>query len=429
MVKTKKISYCKEVGTLSIPLYKRRKPMDNVKPKTVIRQLFSELPVDVHERLLFDHYTKKLTIMKAIMLFITAQLKQLSSYKEMELTLRAQSKLQSLLHLTSISGAQLSRKLDQIPTELLEWIFLQLAAQAEQRAKRPSSNRRRIGKLNIVDSTTIRLPLQLGSWAQMSGKSSGVKMHLRLTVTDPDKLYPSAMVPSSLNVGDRAGAIELVVEPDAIHVMDRGYDDYRRMDQWVENQIHFVIRMRDRALATVIEEYPVSKGSKITRDAKVYVGGSFRSMEHPVRLVEFYDEQGRRYRLFTSVWEKTAEEIAEIYKSRWLIELYFKWLKQHLRLKKLHSHKPQAIWNQLFLVLITALLVDQIRHQSPAAKTNWQMLQILRTYVFHSWRAFKSEVNRKPSRQSQGKSPGTEPRPLTVRTTVGIIKPSKKKNK
>ncbi|UMV50120.1 IS4 family transposase [Paenibacillus macerans] len=395
--------------------------MDNVKAKTVICQLISLLPIDVHQRLLFDHYTKKLTTMKAIMLFINAQLKQWSSYGEMEIALRAEPKLQQLLQLESISGSQLSRKLDQIPTELLEWMFQHLASQTQQRACHQGQS----GKLHIIDSSSIRLPLQLGSWAKMSNKSSGVKMHLRLVVTAPDKLFPDAMIPSSLNVGDRAGAVELVVPSDAIYVMDRGYDDYARMDQWVQDNIQFVIRMRDRALATVIEEYPVPEGSNITRDAKVCVGSSFRSMEHSVRLVEFYDEQERTYRIFTSVWDKTAEEIAQIYKNRWLIELYFKWLKQHLRLKKLHSHKPQAIWNQLFLALITALLVEHIRHSTQTAKTNWQVLRILREYLYRSWRSFRTELDRKPSRSSPGRRPGSGPKALSVRTMVGIIKPSK----
>jgi hypothetical protein len=259
----------------------------------------------------------------------------------------------------------------------------------------------------------------------MTNKSSGVKMHLRLVVIDPDQLFPDAMIPSSLNVGDRAGAVELVVESDAIYVMDRGYDDYRRMDQWVQNNISFVIRMRDRALATVIEEYPVPKGSKIISDAKVHVGGAFRSMDNPIRLVEFQDEQGRFYRLFTSVWDKSAEEIAQIYKSRWQIELYFKWLKQHLRLTNLHSYKPQAIWNQLFLALITALLVDQVRYKVQTAKTNWQVLEILREYLYHSWQAFRAELHRKPSRSSQGRRPGSGPKAFSIRTTVGIIRSSK----
>ena len=398
--------------------------MDNVNPITVIRQLVSFLPIDLHDRLLFDRYTKKLTTMKAILLFLVAQLNKWSSYSEIEFGLRAQPILQDLLQFDGISGSQLSRKLDQIPTELLEEIFLNLAAQAKRKAVAPSP----LGKLRILDSSTMALPLQLGNWARMSRASSGVKMHLRLVADSPDRVYPEAMIPSSRKIDDREGAVMLVVESDAVYVMDRGYDDYKRMDEWVQRNIQFVMRMRDRALTTTIEEYPIPENTKIVRDAKVAVGGAFRSMEHPVRLVEFHDDQGRLYRLFTTVWEKSAQEIADIYKQRWLIELYFKWLKQHLQLKKLQSYKPQAIWNQLFLVLITALLVDQIQCQSQTPKTNWVVLKILRSHLFGTWLAFEKELHRVASRKSRGRQPGSQPKELSVRTTVGIIK-SGMKNK
>ena len=397
--------------------------MDNHNVKSVIRQLFSLLPVDSEVRLLSDHYTKKLTTMKAILVFITAQLNQWSSYSEMELQIRARPELQQLLQFESISGSQLSRKLDQIPTELLEWMFLQLAAKAHQSKGSPPAAK----TLRIIDSSSVQLPLQLGSWAKMSSKMSGVKMHLRLIAASPDQVYPDAMIPTTCNVGDREGAAQLVVASDATYVMDRGYDHYARMDQWIGDRIRFVIRMRDRALTTIVEESPIPEGSRITLDAKVQVGGDFRSMEHPIRLVEFYDERGRRYRLLTSVWDRTAEEIAHMYKCRWLIELYFKWLKQHLRVVRVHSYKPQALWNQLFLALITALLVDQLKDTIQSRKTNWQLLKVIRVYLYESWSVFESELERKPSRASPGKPAAIKPKPATLRTTVGKLKPSKAK--
>lgn len=393
--------------------------MDNVNSISVIRQLLSWLPVDIHERLLFDRYAKKLTTMKAILLFIVAQLKQWSSYGEMELGLRAEPILQELLQLPEISGAQLSRKLDLIPTELLEWIFLHLVKQRKGNATLPP--------LHLLDSTTIALPLQRGAWARMSRTSSGVKMHLRLVVASPDEVYPNAMIPSSRKVDDREGALLLVVEADVIYVMDRGYDDYVRMDDWVNRGIRFVMRVRDRALATILEDYPVTENSKIIRDAKVAVGGAFRSMKNPVRLVEYVDDQGRLYRVFTSVWDKSAAEIAEMYKQRWLIELYFKWLKQHLRLTHVHSYKPQALWNQLFLVLITALLVDQVASSSHTVHTHWDILKMLRTYLFKSWSALEKELHRVASRTSRGRQPGHSPPIPSIRTTVGILASGKKK--
>ncbi|WP_090711217.1 hypothetical protein [Paenibacillus typhae] len=97
--------------------------MDNVNPNSVIRHFVSLLPVNVLEPTLFDYYIKKLTVMKSIFIFVAAQLNRWSSYSEIEAQIRAQTELQRLFHLESISGSQLSRSLDRLPTELLEWHF------------------------------------------------------------------------------------------------------------------------------------------------------------------------------------------------------------------------------------------------------------------------------------------------------------------
>ncbi|OXS52079.1 hypothetical protein B1A99_35025 [Cohnella sp. CIP 111063] len=401
--------------------------MDNVNARSVIRQMFSLLPICVHERLLFDHYTKKLTTMKAIFVFIAAQLNHWSSYSEMEFHIAAQPELQRFLRLERISGSQLSRKLDQIPTELLNWLFHQLVVRTRRRSSGRKGITAQIGKLRIIDSSRIRLPLQLGDWARMSTESSGVKMHLRLVADSPETLFPDALIPTSLNVDDRAGAIELVTDSRATYVMDRGYEDYNKMDQWIMRKIRFVMRIRDRACTSVVEEFAVPEGSPILRDARVRVGSTFRSMEKTVRLVEFQDEQNKRYRVLTSIWHLSAEEIAYIYKSRWLIELYFKWLKQHLRLTKLHSYKPQAIWNQMLLALITALLVEEMKQKSQASCSTWRFLQLLRAYMYHPLSAIVAELNRPPGRISRGKPPGAGRKAISVRTTIGIINPSKAK--
>ena len=122
----------------------------------------------------------------------------------------------------------------------------------------------------------------------------------------------------------------VVIDSDVTYVMDRGYIDYRQMDGWVLSRIDFVLRLTKRNKVRVIEMHPIVLGSNITLDARVKLGSRFRRMEQEVRLVEFVDETGREYRVVTTRWDLSAEEIAEIYKSRWLIELFFKWLKETL---------------------------------------------------------------------------------------------------
>ncbi|WP_410515214.1 IS4 family transposase [Paenibacillus sp. BR2-3] len=339
--------------------------------------------------------------------------------------MRAQPELQRLFHLDSISGSQLSRSLDRLPTELPEWIFQQLAQRAKRRTATLGGISKTIWKLSIVDASSISLPFGLGDWARVSRKASSVKMHLRLVAASPDTVFPDAMVPTSGNVGDRACALHLVIPSDTTYVMDRGYDDYKKMEAWSTDGIRFVMRLRDRAFTTVLEESPVEAEGRILRDTKVQMGSAFRDDKQTLRLIEFTDEQGRRYRLVTSIWDLSAEDIAQIYKSRWLVELFFKWIKQHLSTVHVHSYKPQAIWNQLFLVLITALLVQEVQASFATRHTPWQLLKVMRVYLYLPWSSLEQEVLR-PRRASKGKPPGARQKPKILRTTVGELRPSKK---
>lgn len=399
--------------------------MDNVNANSVVRQFLSLLPVNVMERTLFDHYTKKLTVMKSVFIFIVAQMNHWSSYSEIEAHIRAQPELKRVLQLDSISGSQLSRSLDHLPTELLEWVFQQLAQRAKWRTATHGGISKSIGKLSIVDASTISLPLGLGDWAKVSRKASSVKMHLRLVAASPDTVFPDAMVPTSGNVGERACSLHLIIPSDTTYVMDRGYDDYKKMEAWSTDGIRFVMRLRDRASTAVLEESPVAAEGRILRDAKVQMGSADRADKKTLRLIEFLDEQGRRYRLITSIWDLSAEDIAQIYKSRWLIELFFKWIKQHLSTVHVHSYKPQAIWNQLFLVLITALLVQEVKDSLTTRHTPWQLLKLLRVYLYLPWSSLEQELLR-PRRASKGKPPGAGLKPKVLRTTVGELQPSKK---
>jgi hypothetical protein len=402
--------------------------MDNITENTVINQLISLLPFSVDHRLSLDRYAKKLTIAKSIVLFTIALMGKWSSYKDMETKVLDNEYLRQSLDLKEISGSQMSRKLDEIPTEIMQEIFLRLVGDLDKQTVHERGITQRIGKLGIIDSTSLKLPFSIGDWARISNTESGVKMHLRLMVASPDTVYPDQMVPSTRNVDDREVLVEMVTDADVTYVMDRGYVKYSTMDTWVCNNTQFVIRINEKHRTTIVEEREVTSGSRIRRDAIVLLGGKFRSMKRTVRLIEFVDEKGRLYRVVTSRMDLTAEEIADIYRHRWQIELYFKWMKQHLRLVKLFSYKPQAVWNQLFMALIGHLLVLKLKEQiQQPKKTAWDILRILTNYWEKTWKSFLEAVERKPKRTSKGrqKIPESEKTVNVPLTGIGIIKPMK----
>lgn len=401
--------------------------MDNVKVKNTICQCldlvpFEKLdPLEIHR---LDRGVKKLLTIPMCKVFIAGQLRDWNSYLGMEEGLRSDESLLSELGIESISGSQLSRRIATLPTELLMELFGHMVAKVQELCKGLRGVTVQIGRLNIIDSTSFTLPKNLCIWARVKNDWTGVKAHVRLVVESKDVGYPDAVIPSTGNVSDTEGAHELVVvASDATYVLDRGYIDYRQMDRWVLNEIDFVLRLTKRNKANVIEMHPIALDSNITCDARVKLGSPFRSMEQEVRLVEFVDEKGREYRVVTTRWDLSAEEIAEIYKNRWLIELFFKWLKQHLPATKVHSTNPQGIWNEMFLAMIAYLLSLYIKLSLQTNQSQWRVLELIRHYAEKSWERFTRALGRKPSRTSKGRQ-RTErpPKPVDLSSNVALVK-------
>lgn len=285
------------------------------------------------------------------------------------------------------------------------------------------------GRLHLVDASNVKLPAFMSDWGYVTQHRNGVKMHVRLVVADSDTVYPDQLLPSTGPVSDYEGADVLVTDPDATYVMDRGYVSYKRMDRWIENGLSFVMRINDHHQANLIEERALPADSSIVTDSVVQMGSAFIQMERSVRLIEFFDEQGRLYRLVTTRMDLTGEEVADIYKHRWLIELFFKWIKGHLRLVKLTSTKPQGLWNQMYTAMITYALALIVRMTCNASKSTWDTLIIMHRYLEKPWNKLVQALQRGPTKASMGrqtiqnKDPGT---PL-LDDTVAMIKLARKR--
>jgi hypothetical protein len=351
-----------------------------------------------------DYRAQKLTVASFVKLMIDAQLKQHGSYLEITEHLRSSIALQDHLGFESISGSQLSRKLRALPYTLSQQLFLNAACKLQE-LTRDGKGIPGLGRLRIIDSTELSLPSIAGRWAYCTKHKNAVKMHTRLVVTDPDTVYPEQIIASTADVADSEVVMDLVVDDDAIHVMDRGYIVYGNFAHWTEQHKRFVTRIQQRNKVEILHERPVPEGSKVLRDADVRI--SFR-WNHEVktadlRLVEFTDDQGRLYRLLTNVYDLSAEQIMEIYRHRWMIELFFKWIKGHLKLVKLYSYDPEAIWTQMYLALTAYVLVLIVKRMTETKRTPWQVLRLLRLYMSRSWDDFLKALNRQPSRTSRGR--------------------------
>ncbi|MDT9723732.1 IS4 family transposase [Xylanibacillus composti] len=401
--------------------------MGNIHNATSIRQVFSFLSEENFQLPFSDYRVHKLMTIKCIKLILASQIANWESYEQISRELRTSPALQESIELSSISASQVSRRLKVLPTDVLESLFLQTVGKVKKNLPISCD---KIGPVRIVDSTSLRLPASLANWAYLSRKSTQVKIHMRVLALPKGEIIPEKAIPSTGNVSDYETG-ELLVENDGtIYVMDRGYVKYRQFDAWLANNVRFVNRINEKhGVWHVEKELPIPSNSFITRDAWVRLGSNFRQTENIVRLVEFFDDQGRKYRIATSCFDLEAVEIANIYRQRWLIELFFKWMKQHLRLVKLYSHDPNGIWNQIFLALVAYAVAMLIQLESGTKLTMWQVLQTLRSCWYKPWSLVESELHPKRSRTSKGrqKVPEKGVQAPKLLTSIGIIKPRKAK--
>lgn len=377
--------------------------MGTIPDQSVICKCLDLLPLSDEAFPLFNH-RRRFTLAKAVKLLVEAQLHQRADLDEISHALRASPELQQAVGLESISSSQVVRTLESLPLEVLQRVWLSLTLQIMQLC--PEQGVPGLGKLHLIDSTGLSLPEFAGKWAYCSKQSNGVKIHLKLVIADSDTVYPSQVICSTRGVADSEVALDLVIDEEAIHVLDRGYRVYRFYETWLKQGLRFVARIQQNSRTFVLCEREVDSHTSVLRDADVLV--SFKNAEKQLievrlRLVEYTDEKGRLYRVLTNVWDKTAEQISEIYHHRWLIEIFFKWMKQHVSLVHLYSSQENAVWNQIFLALIAYALVLLLRKEADATQPPWPFLKLLRCYMNQAWDRFLQELRRKPEKFSKGR--------------------------
>lgn len=378
--------------------------MGNIPNHQVICKCFNLLELGNERDQTLDFRAQKLTAAKLVKLMIEAQLRQHCSYSIIAEHLRSSASFQQLVDLESISPSQISRKLRALPYTYSQTLFLNAIRKLQQLTK-DHKGIPGLGRLGVIDSSELTLPSVAGQWAYCSKTKNAVKMHTRLIVTDSDTVFPDRIVASTADVADAEVVMDLVVADDAIYVMDRGYIVYRNYKVWSEQNIRFVARIQKRNKTVVVHERPVPTASNVLRDADVKVSFTEHGevVDVLLRLVEFTDDEGNHYRVLTNVKELSAEQISEIYRHRWMVELFFKWIKQHLKLVKLYSVEPEAVWTQMYLALTAYALVLIIKLETGTPYTPWKVLQWLRLYIDNHWEAFLQALFRPPTRSSKGR--------------------------
>src|SRR5699024_10955198 len=205
-------------------------------------------------------------------------------------------------------------------------------------------------------SSTLPLNLENHQWAEFRKTKSGVKLHLRLVFMDKGLSYPDQAVITNAKEHDRGQLEVLVDDQDCMYVFDRGYLDYERFDRMTEEGYFFVSRLRKNAVVRVIATFSLPANSIVLYDEMVITGTMQYNRENAYRKIRILDSKNNELTLLTNRFDLSADEIAEIYKSRWAMELCFKWMKQHLSIKKFYGRSEQAVHNQVYIAMIVYCL-------------------------------------------------------------------------
>jgi hypothetical protein len=237
-------------------------------------------------------------------------------------------------------------------------------------------------KLFSLDATTIDLCLSLFPWAKFRQTKGAVKLHMLL---DHDGYLPTFAVVTEGNVHEVKVAWQLCLPRGSIVVVDRGYCDYALFQQWTQQGVFFVTRLKEGAAFTIAEERRVPTGRNIRADQIIRFTGHYAQKDYPgtLRRIVVWDEKNEReIVLLTNHLDFGATTISAIYKDRWEIELFFKTLKQHLKIKTFIGTTANALKTQIWTALITILLIKYLQFRSKCGWALCRLVALLRLNLF-----------------------------------------------
>jgi hypothetical protein len=347
--------------------------------KQIPRPLFAEL-VSKHKA---ERNAKGFTCWTQLVSMLFCQLAKADSLRE--ITNGLSCCLGKLLHLgvgRTPNKSTLSYANQRRPAALYEDLFWKLLSrfrQNGQMGKRKSGFRFK-NKLLSLDATTISLCLSLFPWAEFRRKKGGIKAHVLL---DHDDYMPSYVYISQAKRADVKVAKRLRFTPGSILAIDRAYTDYAMFGRWCHEGVYFVTRLKDNAVYYVVREHDAGGKPNILADQTIILNQKVEVCPHLLRRVVVWDPVGKReVVLLTNHRKLAASTISAIYKDRWEIELFFKALKQNLKVKTFVGTSENALRIQIWTALIALLLLKWLHHLS---KANWSlsnMAAMLRMNLF-----------------------------------------------
>jgi hypothetical protein len=366
-----------------VTLFNKERPMNT--GKTILSQVMEFMPMyEFHKCVERYHGERKMLKFSCLDQYLSMAFAQLTfreSLRDIESCLRSMS---GRLYHTGFRG-RISRSTLADANESRDWrIYADLALILIHRARELYINDPfGIDLKNTVyalDSTTIDLCLALFPWARFRKNKGAVKLH---TLLDLRGNIPSFIDISDGKVHDVNVLDILIFEAGSFYIMDRGYIDFKRLYALHQALAFFVIRAKSNLKYRRLYSRPVDKSTGLRCDQTIVLTQSFEDYPEQLRLVKFYDaENDLRLTFLTNNFSLNALTIAQLYKCRWKVELFFKWIKQHLRIKAFFGTSENAVKTQVWIAVSIYVLIAIIKKSLSLKPSLYTILQILSVNIF-----------------------------------------------
>ena len=351
---------------------------------TVFSQLLKLLPRHEFETLAKQHHSgRSFRTASRWAQFVTMTMAQLSGRNSLrDIVENVSAQAHRLYHLGSVklSRSNLSRINEGKPYALYEALFGKLLSRCQ--AVAPRHNFRFNNPLYSLDASTIDLCLSVFPWADFRTTKGAIKLHVGL---NHEGYLPEFVTITEGKDHDVTVGRTLAFPKGSIVVIDKAYNDYAWYNQLTGKGIFFVTRLKSNAKYRVISRKSVNKEKGLTCDQTIEFTGARTAKKCPVQLrrIGYRDSvTGKHYVFLTNNFKLSARTIADIYKARWQVELFFKWIKQNLKIKSFIGTSKNAVMTQIWIALCIYLLLAFIKFQSKLGKSMQQILRLLQLNLF-----------------------------------------------
>jgi IS4 transposase len=350
----------------------------------VFHSLLKHVPWNKLERIVekyeADKLSRKLNTRRHLIALLYGQFSGATSLRE--ITTGMESHQTRLYHLGAapVKRSTISDANTQRPWQVFSELFTEVLKQAHRGLRRAAGD-----AVRLIDSTTVRLSSLSADWATFSTGVCGVKMHI---IYDPNADRPIYFAVTPSNVNDITAAKAMPIEAGATYAFDLAFYDYGWWARLDDASCRFVTRLKKNTPFTTVRENRVPKNSNIISDRIGHLPARLANsrknpLQVPLRELRVIIDTGKMLRIVTNDLDAPAEEIAAIYRQRWQIELFFRWVKQALRIKRFIGVSENAVRIQIAVALIAFLILRMAQAAQKAVHSSIEFARLVRTNLMH----------------------------------------------